>query len=70
MTIPSPFTTFPSLCHVIFVLGVEAEQSSNAELVSLTVTLVGVWWNLGGAKEKRKMQLKRASKNLFFLKKL
>ena len=52
MTIPSPFTTFPSLYHVIFVLGVEAEQPSKAELVSLTVTLVGVWRNLGGAKEK------------------
>ena len=56
MTIPSPFTTFPSLYHVIFVLGVEGEQPSKAELVSLTVTLVGVWRNLGGAKEKRKMQ--------------
>ena len=64
MTIPSPFTTFPSLCHVIFVLGVEAEQSSKAELVSLTVTLVGVWRNLG-AKETKNAE-KHASKNLFF----
>ena len=50
------FTTFPSLYHVIFVLGVEAEHSRMAEPVSLTVVLVGVWRNLGGPKEKRKMQ--------------
>ena len=54
--IPSAFTTFPSLYHVIFVLGVEAEHSRMAEPVSLTVVLVGVWPNLGGPKEKRKMQ--------------
>ena len=55
-SMPSPLTMFPSLYHVIFVLGVEAEHSSMAEVVSLTVTLVGVWRNLGGPKEKRKMQ--------------